>query len=187
MTKHEVRKLARAKIDKGCTKQQAFIELRDLSDLPCKQVAKIVRLSPTKLSRQSYQNLNYVLMVIFAITVVLKMLYINTITVGPIVRFFTFIRPIIGMFILLGIDKYWMGCQRIAAMYTFTGTFTTINRIFDNQTSVTMYAYMTFAVITIILGLYLSSKLYPKYHFSTEKYVDNDGIELSKDVFIFKD
>ena len=185
MTKKEVRKVVNNSILNGKTKQEIFEELKETSHRSHQDLAKIIRTVPSLQARTKYKQLNIILIVLLAITILGKIAMGTSIISASGISIiianwfsFFFILPVVDIFLLIGVVTYSQNSHIYIAIWTF----------FCMSHIIQFERFLFVILVAIIgLGIFLNSKLYPKYQTVKERYKDSQGQTRIRNVIKFED
>ena len=177
MTNKETRKLARQKINEGKSHQETFEELLQETKKPAEGIAKIVRFIPTLENRRKYKTVQTILIIVLALTILIKMAAGLSIVMekgihwSPII----FLLPIINIALLYGVATYQGQYYRLVVILSIfsliNGLLNTAGEAFDPLILIDL----GIAGVLIGLGIYLNAKMVSKCQTIKEKYLDQEG------------
>ena len=188
MTKRQARKAAKQSILDGNSKQETFESLKVTSKKSTEDLAKIIQSIPSLIARKKYFALNMVLIILLAITILIKVLAGIPLVIQLGFKWFPllFILPIINILLLVGVATYAAGAHKLVAILTILGVIRSI-QIVQEQFEPLMLIDFAFAAGLIGLGFYLNSLLCPKYLTVKEIYQNDQGQNRMREVIKFED
>jgi hypothetical protein len=194
MTKNEVRIAVKNSILNGKTKQETFEGLRDTSKISAKDLANIIRNTPTIKAREHYKTLHIVLKVILLFTILIKLrMGILIIIEGEIQDIFQiilvlFVISIINILLLIGVSRYRPNSFKLVAIFTIIGLYQYMQSgiVFEEEGAL-IFMDLGIHVGFFLLGLHLHSKFFPKYLTIKEPYQNSQGENEFRQVINFED
>ena len=192
MTKKEVRKVVNQRIFIGKTKQEIFDELKDISKLSTKDLAKIIQKTPSLKAKKKYKTSYIVLKIMLVLTIIFKLkMGIQIIIEDEIKNVFQIILilsiiPIINTLLLIGVSKYRPNSFKLAAIFTFLGLYQYMRSgIVFEEVGAIIFLDLFIHLGIIVLALHLDYKFFPKYLTNKELYHNTQGEEKVRQVIKF--
>lgn len=189
MTNKEIRKAATESILAGRPKQETYEKFAGKSGLTAEKLANLIRAIPSLATRKQYANLNAILVIVLAISVIIKILSGISFVINKGIQWIwvPIFMPLIMIFLLWGIITCRGRSHRLVALLA---TFSLV-RFLGAMHGVPFDAYLIIDLALlgplIGLGFYLDAKLCPAYSIVKEQYRNAQGQPRLRNVIKFKE
>lgn len=184
--KKEIKRKVIEKLKQGSSKQEVFDSLyAEYSDFKDYEIAEIIRNKPTTLCMERLKTV----MLGFTVAIVIALAYKYYFSVNIFIRgtgqnHYYFIFPIVLSFLFIGVlAKDGKSILNVG----FLGFFNIVAGIplVMNRFIYIMIGDLLLTIVLIILSMYLSTKMFPKYEYQTIKGVNAKGRKQGKKVIRF--
>jgi hypothetical protein len=189
MTNSEVRKAAKQSMLAGKTKQETFESLKESSQLPTEDLAKIIRSIPSLSARVKYRPLNLILVALLLFTALLKLMFGIPLLIVNDIKFLPLliIMPVLNVLLLWGVATFRARFYNYVAVLTILGLMRSFGNIVETPPDPIMIIDLVIAAGLIGLSLFLNYKLFPRYMTVKERYQNSQGQDKVRDVIKFAD
>jgi hypothetical protein len=180
LTKKDIKKLIKEKIQSGISKQQIFEELIQGNTIG-KDLAKIIQSIPSETALKKYKFLHTLFLVLLIVLLVILITNLNYAGI-------TWTAAIIYLVVTKQAKFY--GWSLVAGLYGITPGFILIqNPPEDAITAAILIGsiILLIAALIIFLGFYLSYKLTPGYIENKELYTDESGNQSYRLIVKFRE
>jgi hypothetical protein len=187
MTKKELRKIAIKKLDEGKTRQQVLTEIREETQAPAVDIARILTFTPSKRTKKKYKLVNSILLGILILTIILKftmgipIVLENGIKWLPIL----FLLPLINILLAYKVATYQGNIYKWIAILTIVSLLRSAPKLFNEEFDFLKLVDLTIAGLIIFLGFYLKGKFAADYEIKREYYINDLGERRGRDVILF--
>ncbi len=148
--------------------QEIYNELTQLY-FDKKGLAYLIKGTLTKEIKEKYKIYNNILLVLLALSVLVRFLTIFFLTnqsVELMILTFLIMFPLFTIYIMYGIAKYYVTFYRFCGLLTIGGIIMSINH-FDNLAN--FLINLIFSLVIVALSFYMDSKMSPYYKFKNFK------------------
>lgn len=190
ITRKQIAKLARVKINEGKSRQQTFDELKDELDAADLLIARVVRQIPSLKSRDKFRALNMTLGIVLLFSVAIKLLGAiglfvleesETFAVG--LALFT----IVDILLAVGVFRFRGAVYNLVAILSIVGVVRSLKYILSGPIDAFTIGAYTLEGLIIFLGFYLGVKLVSKHKTVTVEVKSASGQMISAEKIQFRD
>ena len=189
MTKKGVRKLAKKMIEDGRSHQETFNEIKDLCDFSVEEIAKIMKLIPSKSKKEKNKVANTVLFIVLCFTIVQKIFFglslIEDLEGFAILIILLF--PLLNVYFAYNVAVFNTPIYRMIAFFTIISIIQSLKNISGITMDIFALIDIVIAIALIFLGFYLNTKMTVLYEVSNEKYENQNGESRLRKVITFEE
>lgn len=185
MDKAQLVKLGQAKINDRKSRQTAFEELKNETNVPITEIIELMRQLPPRKTIETLKVLAYILIGFLSMVIVIRisriiLMDLDWLTMSTIVSFINFI-------LIMGVLKFDINSFRIVAIVSGASLFGGFPGVFKKPIDYSNLILFGMTALTIVLSYYLYKKLASNYKMKRELYTNELGQQRGRDVLYFED